>query len=369
MMSTTHNLSQYLEAVAQSLDITDTQYKQAVGHYRAVADWLTAPNSILSGYNPEVYTQGSFRLGTVIKPVTDKDEYDIDLVCELCPLNLDVTSPGGLKHLVGKRLKENKLYGHAREGRYCWEIKYAEGTNFHMDIVPATSNNLEWLGAMLTGNPYYNTMILVTDKKKNNWLPSNPKGYAEWFKSRMELSILWETISSDETYKASIETVPYYTIKTSLQKVVQLLKRHRDIYFQQEPKLAPASIIITTLAAQAYKGENDLLEALKSLASDMSNFIKEDENENSVIANPANPAENFADRWIEKPELKHAFYEWLGRLEEGVASLETVNEYQLLLLCLNKLFGVGIVKTALVPRGRSLADIAMELYNAINSQF
>ena len=33
-------------------------------------------------YKITIYAQGSFALGTVIKPITDTEDYDLDLVCE-----------------------------------------------------------------------------------------------------------------------------------------------------------------------------------------------------------------------------------------------------------------------------------------------
>ena len=39
-------------------------------------------NSFLSNFSPNIYVQGSFALGTAIKPIMD-DEYDVDVVCLL----------------------------------------------------------------------------------------------------------------------------------------------------------------------------------------------------------------------------------------------------------------------------------------------
>ncbi|WP_368514732.1 cyclic GMP-AMP synthase DncV-like nucleotidyltransferase [Rhizobium sp.] len=40
------------------------------------------PLSTVRQYDPQVYCQGSFRLGTAIRPLTDDEEYDVDSVCE-----------------------------------------------------------------------------------------------------------------------------------------------------------------------------------------------------------------------------------------------------------------------------------------------
>ena len=61
---------------------------------------------------------------------------------------------------------------------------------------------------------------------------------------------------------ASIDDVPTWERRTPLQRTIQILKRHRDVRFKDNCEFAPISMIITTLAAQAYQGEEDLYEAL-----------------------------------------------------------------------------------------------------------
>ena len=89
-------------------------------------------------YNPVIYTQGSFRIGTVIKPITDEEKYDIDLVCELNFTKKQV-SQKQLKDLIGIEIKSyaraNNMKHPAKESRRCWTLKYAEEAHFHMDIL------------------------------------------------------------------------------------------------------------------------------------------------------------------------------------------------------------------------------------------
>ena len=87
--------------LAESLDIPPSKYKEAVDRYRAVGEWLEAGEYLAASGEPEVYPQGSFRLGTVVRPLREGKEadYDIDLVCELKIAKTDV-SPSDLKHLI-----------------------------------------------------------------------------------------------------------------------------------------------------------------------------------------------------------------------------------------------------------------------------
>ena len=103
-----------------------------------------------------------------------------------------------------------------------------------------------------------------------------------------------------EAYKAEIEKVPNYRIKTPLQRCVQLLKRHRDIVFENDQENRPASILITTLAAYAYENEADMVDAMINIIDRMPSFITE-RNGVSWVPNPVDPSENFADRWADHP--------------------------------------------------------------------
>ena len=76
-------LSKSLEDVARLLDIPDDLADEAIAKYEAVAAWLSDEDSPLRQYEPELYPQGSFRLGTPIRPLKARDEFDIDLVCRL----------------------------------------------------------------------------------------------------------------------------------------------------------------------------------------------------------------------------------------------------------------------------------------------
>jgi len=60
--------SEILETLSESLDITETQYNAAIGSYGAVGEWLAKPESSLAPFEPIIRSQGSFMLGTMVKP-------------------------------------------------------------------------------------------------------------------------------------------------------------------------------------------------------------------------------------------------------------------------------------------------------------
>ena len=324
-------VSQLLESIAKALDISDSHYEQAVKRYESVSMWLKRYESIVACYNPEIYSQGSFALGTVTKPISDADEYDIDLVSEL-GFRKDEITQEQLKNLVGKEIKAyaraNNMNSPAEEGRRCWTLNYADGAQFHMDILPAIPD-AETFNRLLESSGHSPSIwsdfaIAITDKTLPNysrinsdWPRSNPTGYAAWFRSRMETQFNAGRKFLAESSHTQVEDVPEYKVKTPLQRAIQILKRHRDIMFAKDPDNKPSSIIITTLAGHAYNDEPNLLDTLKNLVEHMPKRIK-DGNGVTLIPNPVNPLENFADKWKERPKRKQNFYGWLQQVQQDL---------------------------------------------------
>ncbi len=272
-------LKLFLQSLAESLDISEAQYEAAVKHYGAVGEWLNRDDSPIANHRPKIFPQGSFRLGTVIKPINDTEEYDIDLVCEMESLSKEQITQKQLRDSVGDRLKDNELYRKMLvEGNRCWTLQYSDSARFHMDILPAIpDHNTDGLARRI-GVALASTSLLITDKELREWQCSNPVGYAEWFKGRMRVQFNMGRMLLAESLRASVDDVPEYKVKTPLQRSIQILKRHRDIMFEKDPDNRPTSIIISTLAAQAYSNEPDILVAIQNIiVKQIPDFIKKDE--------------------------------------------------------------------------------------------
>ena len=305
--SSASTLSQLLDKIAESLDIPDSLYEDAVVRYEDVAAWLTEERCPFACHNPRAYVQGSFRLGTVVRPITDADHYDIDLVCQL-GLEKEKTTQADLKSLVGDRLKVRAdLKAILTPSRRCWNLDYGE--NFHMDVLPCLQN--------LERKP---DGILLTDTQLTRWQKSNPIAYANWFRDRMRVAFDQRRMILAKAMQADVEAVPEWQVRTPLQRAIQLLKRHRDLYFAKDLDNRPVSIIITTLAAQAYINQLDLMESLTAVIKSMPRFITQKDGR-YIVQNPVEPDENFADKWNEKPTLRKAFMGWMERAERDFNAL------------------------------------------------
>ena len=301
---TNHN--DVLESIIEQIDISDAVHEKASNRYKSIGEWLDRRDSRISDYRPNIYSQGSFRLGTAIKPLLDSDDYDVDFVCELKNPPDDI-SQRNLKDLVGDEIKKYaKEYTlKLKEGKRCWTLNYAEEQQFHVDILPAKPDK----------KSTKENAILITDASESEWQHSNPIGYADWFRERQQnqIEMIRKSMigNAPEGHLSLVQDIPDYKVKTPLQKAIQLLKQHRDLYFKDKSnKIKPISIIITTLAARAYNNESTVIEALRRILSDMEKFI-ENKNGTHRVVNPVNDAENFADKWEDEPEKSKAFLEWL----------------------------------------------------------
>ena len=362
--------SSIFDDMGKSLDISQSQYETITKSYQAVGNWLSE-GALINALKPEIRPQGSFMLGTAIKPINENDDIDIDLVCELHNKPVSWTQHD-LKQAIGKRIKENALYSQMLEkqngGRRCWTLLYRQNAEakeqYHLDILPCivSSNYHIILENAFSNNAtdYESMAIRITDNESDDyqtstdvdtWLKSNPLGYAQWFfqKSTQNQTKLF-------SIQDSIQPVPkFQNSKYPLQRIVQILKRHRDIMFNGDEH-KPISIIITTLAAKAYKGESDILEGLYNIVHSMKGYI---ENRNGVywVANPVNAKENFADKWEEEPKKKANFLNWILKVQSDIDSIVSSKGTFSIQNSLEKPFGKELITETFSTRAKRMKEL------------
>ena len=333
-MENKQNIDKMLRRIAAEIEISQTEHEQAVNSYNAVGTFL---DNNIPQYDIKVIPQGSFRLGTVIKPITDKDEYDIDLVAIV---DNKFTIAEDLKNIVGYALKESDRYSEKlKEGKRCWTIEYAESANYHMDILPT----------MRSDTYFRNKELIMTHKEDENsnyeFGQTNPEAYYDWFVKRMEEEKKKLTEEYAIRNKMEIVEVPEYKIKTTLQIAIELLKRYRDIKFKETPDIKPISIILTTLMARIYTGKENVYELIEKFSKEYILYLEKDENGNVLIKNPVNENENFADKWPNNPERKEAFFGFMNELKEDLVNNRILLEGNMRdqADCYKKLFGDNMV--------------------------
>ncbi|WP_431837052.1 nucleotidyltransferase domain-containing protein [Cellulomonas sp. Y8] len=297
-----------------ALDITQAEFDRAVQRYTGLGAVLDERWASTRGSN-FVFPQGSFNLGTVVRNVSRNDDIDIDIVA-VRDISKYSISQEELKDEVGDAARAYaRLPGSGRpeleESSRCWTLIWPD---MHMDILPAIPN--------VDGG---GDNLLITDRDVRSWLMSNPSGYAQWFKARMSMSLL--ATRAAESKQLDIQDVPTWRHRTVLQRVVQALKRHRDVYFAHHLHDRPSSIVLTTLAAHAYNGGSDLYSSLRQVVTDMQDFLELRDDE-WYLENPAQSEENFVDGWADDPARAGHFFSWLRAAQAEFAQFETKSGLQ-----------------------------------------
>ena len=298
-----------LELAGDVLDLPPSKHQDAISKYEAVGNFLGQPGTLVAPFDPLIYAQGSLSYGTCVKPVGE-EEFDLDLVCLL--RNPGIITQREAKNLIGRRLKEDSTYIEmVEEKNRCWRLNYAG--NFHLDILPAKPDSRT------------DTAILVPDKGLKTWKPSNPKGFCEWFLMRSATSMTEVTKAQLAEAKAEVEDPPEYDCgkKSPLQRAVQILKRHRNLAYQDRRQdFMPISAIITTLGAKAYSGENSILQTMKRIVRTMCLHTQRDRYGRAYVLNPTHPEENYADKWHADQRYEIEFNAWIDKVSRDIEALE-----------------------------------------------
>lgn len=332
MRTQNHQITKLLDTIIDHLDIPKSYYERAVARHKSLGAWLCRPDSKVAAFRPHVSPQGSFRYGTVNRPLLATEEYDLDNVTTLAIAKTAMTQKE-LKHLYGAEIKEyakaNGMLAPVEEKDRCWRLIYADEVNFHLDTLPCVPEEQDVIRAIASrGVPLHLAALAVaiTDRRHPQYeqftralLSSNPRGFATWFEECARPSALPRIRQLVEArLYASVEDVPPYEWKTPLQRSIQILKRHRDVMFQDDPCAGPISMIITNLAAHAYAGETDLWSALTNIIENMPQYVNPTK---PRVPNPADPAEDYADKWAKDPSLEDNFWAWHTQVKIDTARL------------------------------------------------
>ncbi|WP_404391352.1 nucleotidyltransferase [Pseudoalteromonas phenolica] len=305
-------LANVLDQVFSGLELTDTQRERIETAYNAVGNYLANCEEPLLK-DAKIYAQGSIRLRTAVKPL-EREEFDVDLILFLP--NARNASRDQIVSAVKTHLLKHKVYGELLEELpRGFRINYKG--DYHLDITPA----IEYDSAPLTGHPLW-----VVDKR-NEFKESNPEGMASAFDKSCLLKPKF--LAQKSLYAAlnsrSVEELPDQSIKHLLNRIIQILKRHRDIWAQDtsntHSQFKPISVLLTTLATKAYvevvdagKEYDNEFDLILDVIELMPHHI-ENELGQILVANPSMRAENYAEKWNrvkdnEGYKLQQAFFAW-----------------------------------------------------------
>lgn len=335
-------LDDLLLVICELLQLPPRRHDTATSHYHAVCEWLSVPNTRVAQYAPKLYPHGSMRHGTTIQP-WGAEEYDLDFVCELGVSRQLFASPVHALDLIEMRLREHDTYRKLIERKKrCIRLNYA--SEFHLDILPACPE--------VGGS---DGSIVIPDRKLVCWLNSNPRGFAEWLDGRGALILKIAAMREAEPVPPQ-ETAGQ---KSPLKRVVQLLKRWRDVKFEGRRDVA-ISMVLTTLAGMHYSGESSVSVALTNILDRIYEQV-DIRKPRLRVCNPIDEREDLSERW-ETRTLYSEFVAGIGEFRDRWAALQHVRGIQNISLALNSLFG-ETVKVAVEKRARLMreAEVARKL--------
>lgn len=323
-----------LARIAQELQLDKTRIEKMESAYKAVSDLLKKDETFFYNLEIEIYAQGSVRIGTTVKPINE-DDFDLDTVLHIYDHFLNHT-PGQIHNELIRAIESDGYYKTICEKKTrCVRLNYK--SDFHMDILPACMPTY-----------FEKEKIAIPEKALKYWSSGNPKGFADWFlKIANSVQKPMLKMYSQVLLEAKIESEPLpdeLYDKTPLQRAVQLLKRYRDLYYQNK-KHPVSSIVITTLAAHFYNGEETIFETIDNITQKIKTGYLEAirANHKFKVLNPVNSEEDFTDSWTS--ENYQSFYNFISdfysKWQNLKHSFETgKNDYI-------ELFGEGIYKKSL----------------------
>jgi hypothetical protein len=284
-----------LEKIVEDLQLTPTQYQDAAEKYRAISNWLQAPESPLASMGPIIYPQGSMALQTTVRP-RGREEYDLDAVCEL---QTRLSSAMELYELLYARLQANGHYRPILERlKRCVRLNYA--AQFHLDVIPGRPDDMR-----------PRPCIVVPDRALKDWTPSNPRGFVSWFEGRAEQVELVRAAQPLPDQEAPGDKAP-------LTVAVQLIKRRRDIMFNGDD-VAPRSILLTTLAGHIYGGEEHVAAATLRILAGIDQAIAQAAPRRLDVRNPTNRDESFSESFTDASY--DAFCQFISKFRGELAEL------------------------------------------------
>lgn len=236
--------------MSNHVNLNKQRKKRLHSGMRGVSEHLS--RSLPGFLKPEM--QGSFALGTIIKPTRGR-EYDLDMLAFM-EFDRSKTAKDYIEE-VHRTMKANKTYADkVKVRKRCVEISYAG--EFHMDIVPCVK---------MRGGLY------ICNRQTNKFEITDGTGFREWFNRQNKVT------------------------HGNLKRVARLLKYLRDY---KRTFTAP-SILLTTLVGRAIRDNDDgsefrsLPDALKVITNRINASLKSQSKPR--ISNPALPKEDFSRKW------------------------------------------------------------------------
>ena len=270
------HVQDFEEFLKNKVNLNKNRLQRLKRSTRAVTELLSRE---LDSYE-KVERQGSYALGTTIKPIKGY-EYDADILLYM-KYNSD-KEPKDYINEVYNYLKQNNNEDKIARKTRCVNINYAG--DFHLDIVPCITQ----------GQEQY-----ICNEKDNEFEVTDGTGYRDWFNRKTKIT------------------------HGNLKGVTRLLKYLRD----HKGNFSVKSILLTTLIGNSVYDDNDenfknIPDTLKLISNRINSFLQN----NPVmpeVCNPIMPDECFTRHWDQNKykNFREKFAVYNNKIDEAFAATD-----------------------------------------------
>jgi hypothetical protein len=341
------SVKEFLYGILAGCDLPKDLHDRAVKHYKEKTEHLKSCPA-LRRCEVVLKLQGSNATGTTTPPPSKKKgEYDVDLLIAI-EGNCSQFDPYDLHRDIGEHLKLEYKRDLSKI-RLGWMIDRAFEERLHFDIVPAVRTFHATQGPILSATVWEDRI----------WKQTNPEAYAARFLALAEREPLIQSeiiamanegmvVIANRQYEPKVEPMLDHTYdKRLLQRVVQLTKRHRDLWFLKRSdnglKRRPPSIVITTLmwynyeryvADKTFATLTDVLQVMARGLTDQSILIHEQVGAGVRyrLPNPTLPEENLVAKWNTPTNRRDVeeYFQWAREFQRFIEALAKMEGRHLL---------------------------------------
>jgi hypothetical protein len=322
-----------LADVAVRIQLSPTDYQQAVDHYHAIHEWIERDDGPLFGLVLDFYTQGGFAIGATVARHTTDNEFDIDVMVQLA-YRTDV-DPEFVLFVLDKAIRAqpgSRYYNKAERKTRCSTINY---DGMHLDVTPT----VRLLGTSeKTGLIFHSKLGKPGEPKLS--LRANPHGFAQWFiqqtPSEQNFGAFFEKRSLDYDrarapsleYAADADAVPVPDQCPAYRKsraviALQLIKRWRNLAYDRRHnnRRLPPSVLLAFYVASHANNTTSLADELSFQVECILTIVREADNQGKKVfaRNPRCDDDILTDRWPENITDQAVF---IGELTEFATKLQ-----------------------------------------------
>lgn len=323
-----------LAEAAMGCELSPTLHQIAIARYQAIGTHLEREESPLRGKISLLYPQGSMAINATIRSHRKGRDYDLDVVVEMdYPADRSPASILDQLYDAVNGRPGSRYYGKVTRQTRCVTVQYEGADPMHIDLTPSVLLNEH--------DPRYSTIFHAkenTPPTEHYHVRANPHGFARHYDTqtpdeaafRKDYAYLQQSMHN-QTFmfaeKADSEPVPdQKTLKDGKSPwtvALQLLKRNRNIRYEKRAGRMPASVMLSSIVAEASFPGASISKALEVIVEQLGRKIQQAISSNSFIEvyNPICRDDKFTDRWPSCMDDQQTYFDDLVLLRKQLRAL------------------------------------------------